>query len=111
MAAISRLFEQTMLLIGQAFHSVNYYRRENILTTLIVYARKVKEIVKNPDMALDNISDTCLFGDKFKKQLLKDTNAKQKSKLIFCGLQPTLVKHRIIASPIVELSTPIQCQW
>ena len=111
MAAISRLFEQTMPLIGQAFHSVNYYRRQNILTTLIVYARKVKEIVKNPDMALDNISDTCLFGDKFEKQLLKDTNAKQKSKLIFSGLQPTLVKHRIIASPIVELSTPIQCQW
>ena len=106
MAAISRLFEQTMLLLGQAFHSVNYYRRQNILTALIVYLRKVKKIVKNPDMALDNVSHTCLFGDKFEKQLLKDTNAKQKSKLIFSGLQPTLVKHRIIASPFVELSTP-----
>ena len=39
---------------------------------------KVKETLKDPDMALDNISNTCLFGEKFKKKLLKDTNAKQK---------------------------------
>ena len=32
MSAISSLFEQTMLLIGQAFHSVTYYRRQNILS-------------------------------------------------------------------------------
>ena len=29
MTAISSLFEQTMLLIGQAFHSVTYYRKQN----------------------------------------------------------------------------------
>ena len=38
-------------------------------------------------MALDNISNPCLFGDKFEEKLLKDTTAKQKSKLIFSGLQ------------------------
>ena len=38
-------------------------------------------------MPLDNISDACLFGDKFEEKLPKDTTAKQKSKLIFSGLQ------------------------
>ena len=38
-------------------------------------------------MALDNISNTCFFGDKFEEKRLKDTNTKQKSKLIVSGLQ------------------------
>ena len=87
MTAMSSLFEQTMLLIGQEFHSAAYYRRQNILSTLIDNPSKVKEILRVPDMALDNISNTCLFGDKFEEKLLKDTTAKQKSKLIFSGLQ------------------------
>ena len=37
-------------------------------------------------MAMDIICKTCLFGDKFEEKLLNDTNAKQKSKLIFSGL-------------------------
>ena len=87
MTAISSLFEQTTLLIGQAFHSVTYYHWQNILSTLIDNPSTIKEILRDPDMALDNIRNTCLFGDKFKEKLLKDTNAKQKSKLIFSGLQ------------------------
>ena len=38
-------------------------------------------------MALDNINNTCLFGDNFEDKLLKNTNAKQNSKLIFSGLR------------------------
>ena len=44
MTAIFGLFEQTMLLIRQAFHSVTYYCRQNILTTLINNPSKIKEI-------------------------------------------------------------------
>ena len=58
MTAISSLFKETMLLIGQAFHSVTYYRRQNILSTLIDNPSKVKEILRDPDMTLDNISNT-----------------------------------------------------
>ena len=45
---------------------------------------KVKEILKDPDKALDNISNTRLFGDTSQRnflrteELLKDTNAKKK---------------------------------
>ena len=87
MTAISSSFEQTMLLIGQALHSVTYYRRRNILPTLIDNPSKVKELLKDPDMALNNVSNTCLLCDKFEEKLLKDTNVKQKSILIFSGLQ------------------------
>ena len=65
-------------------------------------------------MALDNISNTCLFGDKFEEKLLKDTTAKQKSKLIFSGLQRKSANNsggtsynNLISWP----STQIQCQW
>ena len=76
-----------MLLIGQALHSVTYYRRRNILPTLIDNPSKVKELLKDPDMALNNVSNTCLLCDKFEEKLLKDTNVKQKSILIFSGFQ------------------------
>ena len=88
MNAISSLFKQTMLLTGQTFHFIlfTYYLKENVLSSLVDNVRNVKEILKNPDMAMDIICKTCLFGDKFEEKLLNDTNAKQKSKLIFSGL-------------------------
>ena len=65
MTIISSLFEQKTLLIPQAFHSVTHYFRENIPSTFIDNLSKVKEILKDPDMAVGNISNgTCLFGDK-----------------------------------------------
>ena len=65
MTIIPSLFEQKTLLIAQAFHSVTYYFRENIPSTLIDNLSKVKEILKDPDMAVGNISNgTYPFGDK-----------------------------------------------
>ena len=84
---VSNLFEQTMLFVGQTFQSITYYRRHNILSTLIDNPSKVKEILKNADATLDGADNIYLFGDKFEEKLLKDTNAKQKSKLLFSGLQ------------------------
>ena len=75
---IYNLFEQTMLLIEQAFHSIPYYHRQNILSTLIDNPSKVKEILKDSDMALGNPNSTCLFGNMFEEKLVKDINAKQK---------------------------------
>ena len=45
---IASLFEQTILLVGQAFNSVAYQRRLNVLNTLIDNSVKVKEILKEP---------------------------------------------------------------
>ena len=50
--------------------------------------KEVQEMMQYPDIALDNISNTCLCDDTSdEKKLLKDTNAKQKSKLTLSGLQ------------------------
>ena len=65
-----------MLLIGQAFYSILYYRRQNILYTPIANPSNVKDILNVPDFK-------CLFGDRFEEKLVKDTNAKQKSKFVF----------------------------
>ena len=73
-----------MLIIGLALHSVSYYCRKNIL---IGTPCKVNKIIKDPDIAMDNISNTFLFGDTFEEKLLMDTNAKQTQKLIFSSVQ------------------------
>ena len=110
MTAISSFFEQKMLLIGQEFHSVTFYRRQNILSNLIDNLSKVNEISKDSDMALDDISSKCFFSDKSEEKLHKGTNAKQKSKLIFGGLQrkssTTLVEHQVTTSPFVRVLYP-----
>ena len=110
MTAISSFFEQKMLLIGQEFHSVTFYRRQNILSNLIDNLSKVNEISKDSDMALHDISSKCFFSDKSEEKLHKDTNAKQKSKLIFGGLQrkssTTLVEHQVTTSPFVRVLYP-----
>ena len=78
-----------MLLIGLTFRftSFTYYRKENILSTLIDKPGNVKEGLKDPDMVMDNISGTCLFGDTFEEKLLKNTKVKQKLKLNFSAFQ------------------------
>ena len=59
-------------------------------------------------MTLDNISNTCLFGGKFEEKLLKDTNAKQKSKLIFTDLQRKSSTNSSGTSYNTQPSIPIQ---
>ena len=68
---IASLFEQTILLVGQAFNSVAYQRRLNVLNTLIDNSVNVKEILKEPMLNLDTIDNDYLFGEKFEEQLPK----------------------------------------
>ena len=82
---IASLFEQTVLLVGQAFNSVAYQRRLNVLNTLI--DNSVKGDSKGTKLDLDATDNGYLFGEKFEEQLSKITSAKQKSKAIFTGLQ------------------------
>ena len=52
---VASLFEQTVLLVDQAFRSVAYQRRLNVLNTLIDNNVKVKDILKEPMLNLDAI--------------------------------------------------------
>ena len=84
---VSRLFDKTICLIGQVFHSIGYQRRLNILSALIDNNNKVKEILKEESLRLDDVENVYLFGERFEERLAKITNAKQKSKALFTGLQ------------------------
>lgn len=83
---ISRLFDLTTLLVGQADNSIGYQRRLNILSVLIDNNAKIKEILKEESLTLDNIDNKCLFRYRFEEKLAKITRAKQKSKSLFTGL-------------------------
>ena len=83
---ISRLFDLTTLLVGQVDNSIGYQRRLNILSVLIDNNAKIKEILKEESLTLDNIDNKCLFRYRFEEKLAKITRAKQKSKSLFTGL-------------------------
>ena len=59
------LFEQSILLIGHAFNAIKYHRRLNILNTLIENSIKVKEILKERNLDLDDMGNPYLLGEKF----------------------------------------------
>ena len=76
---MATLFEQSILLIGQAFNAITYHRRLNILNTIIDNSIKVKEILKERSVDLDDMENPYLFREKSEK-LIKITSAKQNSK-------------------------------
>ena len=84
---MSSLFEQTILLLSQACNSVAYYRRENILSTLIDSNAKVKDIIKQQSKDLDKASNEHLFGEDFEQKLIKDSKALKKSESVFTALK------------------------
>ena len=88
--AISRLFDQAVLLVGQVYNSIGYQRRLNILLALINNNTKVKEILKEESLKLDDVDNGYLFGERFEKKLAKITSARQKSKSLFTWLQKRL---------------------
>ena len=57
------------------------------MNTLIDNSIKVKQILKECSLDLDDMENPYLFGEKFDEKLIKITSAKQKSKSIFTGLQ------------------------
>ena len=59
---VSTLFEQSILLLAQAFNATSYFRRKSILDTLFNVKSKVKEILKEQSDLLNDFSNQCLFG-------------------------------------------------
>ena len=55
MIVTSRLFDQAVLLVGQLYNSIGYQGKLNILSTLIDNNTKVKEILKEESLKLDDI--------------------------------------------------------
>ena len=76
-----RLFEQTVLLLGQASNSTLYIRRLRILETLIKDPKKAKNILKEKADLLEK-SDQNLFGKKFRSHVVEtERSIKRKLKV------------------------------
>ena len=80
------LFEQTILLVSQAYKSLAYQQRMNILSTIIENNTKATIILRQQAKNVDARENIYLSGKQFEKKLVKVTSTKQKSKSIFTGL-------------------------
>ena len=79
------LFEQTILLVSQAYKSLAYQQRMNILSTIIENNTKATKILRQQAKNVDARENIYLSGKQFEKKLVKVTSTKQKSKSIFTG--------------------------
>jgi len=71
------LMEKSVSVLGQAF---SYYRRRNILTSVIGDKKKVKDILhENLDVLQESMSDK-LFGERFNERIIEQIKMKKRSK-------------------------------
>ena len=76
---MSQYIDQTILLIGQAFNSVSYSRRMNVLIGVGTEKVKAKNTLKNQASLLEEDSKE-LFGKSFRKHMVATAKAEEESK-------------------------------
>ena len=74
--------DQTILLIGQAFNSVSYSRRMNVLMGVRTEKGKAKNTLNNQASLLEEDSKE-LFGKSFRKVMVATAKAKKESKEVY----------------------------
>lgn len=74
------LMEMAVTLLGQAFNSVSYYRRRNVLMTLMKEKKKVKETLIENGQAFKNNHSNKLFGPDFDERVGQHLKLIKKSK-------------------------------
>ena len=77
-----KLIEQTVLLLGQAWNSILYSRRLQILKSLIKDPKKAKNILKQKADFLQN-GDQNLFGQKFRSHVVETERSKKRTLEVF----------------------------
>jgi len=75
------LIDQSVLLLGQVNNSLNFQRRQNVLTALYNDKMQATTILKENDENFQP-SSSKLFGSKFEKILIKKAKSKKVSKTI-----------------------------
>ena len=79
---ISQYIDQTILLIGQAFNSVSYNRRMNVLIGVGTEKAKAKNTLKNQASLLKEDSKE-LFYKSFRKHMVATAKTKKESKEVY----------------------------
>ena len=81
------LFEQSYMLLGQAFATVTHFRRHNILMAFIGNETKVKKILNEKTEGFLEKTGGKLFGPSFQKTMTEKLQSQQKSEELFKSLQ------------------------
>ena len=84
--AMSQLFDQTIMLTGQAFNSCSYWRRHNILMELMNDRKRVECVLKDMAESFQS-TETLLFGSKYEDTVGRHLSSKTKQKELYGTLK------------------------
>ena len=73
--------------IAQASQRVTYFRRMQVLESLLGDSKKAKDMLADNELLLQENKSQYLFGEKFEEQVCKNSKSKKHSKDVFTALQ------------------------
>ena len=83
---MSKLFDQVVLLLGQAINSCSYIRRFNVLMSFVGDKKRVESMLKDNATAFWDAGNM-LFGSKYEELVVKSLSSKNKSKELFGSIK------------------------
>ena len=83
---MSKLFDQVILLLGQAMNSCSYIRHFNVLMSSVVYKKRVEFLLKDNATAFSE-EKNMLFGPKYEQLVAKSLSSKNRSKELFGSIK------------------------
>ena len=83
---ISKLFDQVILLLGQAMNSCSYIRHFNFLMSFVGDKKRIDSMLKDNTTAFSE-AENMLFGSKYEELMLKTLNSKNRSKELFGSIK------------------------
>ena len=83
---MSKLFDQVVLLLGQAMNSCSYIRRFNVLMSFVGDKKRVESMLKDNATAFSDAGNM-LFGSKYEELVAKSLSSKNKSKELFGSIK------------------------
>ena len=83
---MSKLFDQVILLLGQAMNSCSYIRRFNVLMSFVGDTKRIESMLKDNATAFSDAGNM-LFGPKYEELVAKFLSSKNKSKELFGSIK------------------------
>ena len=83
---MSKLFDQVVLLLGQAMNSCSYIRRFNVLMSFVGDKKRVESMLKDNATAFSDAGNM-LFESKYEELVAKSLSSKNRSKELFGSIK------------------------
>ena len=83
---LSKLFDQVILLLGQAMNSCSYIRRFNVLMSFVGNKKRVESMFKDNATAFSDAGNI-LFWPKYEELVAKSLSSKNRSKELFGSIK------------------------